>query len=71
VTRERAAELWERYSREPGARWIAIAAVPSTWLSIAWVDPRFLAGIPLAGAITAAIYRWRPPRRDDPDDFVL
>jgi membrane protein implicated in regulation of membrane protease activity len=71
VSRERAVQLWERWSTEPGARWVAIAAVPSMWLSIAWVDLRFLAFIPLALVVTLAIYRWRPPRRDDPDDFVL
>jgi hypothetical protein len=71
VSQERVAELWDRWSNEPGARWVAVAAVPSLWLSIAWVDVRFLAGIPLAGAVTAAIYRWRPPQREDPDDFVL
>lgn len=71
MTRERAADLWERGWREPGVRWIGVAAALSTWLSIAWVDLRFLAGIPLACALTAAIYRWRPPRRDDADEFVL
>jgi membrane protein implicated in regulation of membrane protease activity len=67
----RVGELWERWANEPGARWIAVAGIPSVWLSIAWVDVRFLAFIPLAFVATAAIYRWRPPRREDPDDFVL
>jgi membrane protein implicated in regulation of membrane protease activity len=71
LIRDRAAELWERWSNEPGARWIAAAAVPSLWLSIAWVDVRFLVLIPLAAVVTLAIYRWHPPRRDDPDDFLL
>lgn len=71
MSQERVAELWRRWSVEPGARWVAVAAVPSLWLSIAWVDVRFLALIPLAGAVTLAIYRWRPPQRDDPDEFVL
>jgi asparagine N-glycosylation enzyme membrane subunit Stt3 len=68
---ERVSELLERWSKEPGVRWVAVAAVPSLWLSIAWVDARFLVLILVASAVTLAIYRWRPPRREDPDDFVL
>lgn len=71
MSREHAAELWERWSNEPGARWVGAVAVPSLLLSIAWVDLRFLVFIPLTAVVTLAIYRWRPPRRDDPDDFVL
>jgi membrane protein implicated in regulation of membrane protease activity len=69
--RAHVAELWKRWANEPGARWVAVAAIPSVWLSVAWVDVRFLVLVPLAFVVTLAVYRWRPPRREDPDDFVL
>ena len=71
MTSERAETLWERWSREPGVHWMGLSTGLACWFSVAWVDARFLAGIPLAGAVTAAIYRWRPPRRDSPDELVL
>jgi hypothetical protein len=70
VDRERVEQLWAKYSDEPVARWAAIASVPSIWLSIAWVDARFLLVIPLAALLLYVWFRYNPPR-DEPDDFVL
>jgi hypothetical protein len=49
------------------------ASLPPLWLSIAWVDARFLLFIPLAAVAVHGGFRlrdrFRPPR--DEDDFVL
>ena len=70
MDRARVEHLWETYSREPVARWAAIASLPSIWLAIAWVDARFLLVIPAAAVFVYVWFRYHPPR-EDPEDFVL
>ena len=57
--------FWGRLLEDQRVRWTALAALPLVWLSIAWVDWRFLLGIPLAGFAVAGWFRWRGERDDD------
>jgi hypothetical protein len=64
---------WARLASEPGSRWMLYASVPPLWLSIAWVDPRFLILIPLAAVGISGGFRLRDrfrPARPDDDFFV-
>ncbi|MGH3103047.1 MAG: hypothetical protein ACRDN6_02985 [Gaiellaceae bacterium] len=70
---ERAVTLWERYSRDRTARWIGLASLPAVWLSIAWVDARFLVFIPLIALLIVGGTRIRErfwPRPDEPEEYL-
>ena len=57
--------VWARLVEDARVRWTALASLPLVWLAIAWVDLRFLLGIPLAGLAIAGYFRFRGEREDD------
>jgi hypothetical protein len=61
-----ASALWARLASEPGSRWMLYASVPPLWLSIAWVDARFLVLIPLAAIAIGGGFRLRDRYRPPP-----
>ncbi len=67
---DRAAALWELVRDDVAYRASAFASLLLLWLAIAWVDPRFLPGIPLAFGAAAGYRRLRPAAEQPYDDCL-